>query len=267
MQCVNPLPLQSSTGGDFTVPCGKCIGCRAAKSKEWTQRLLNEQQYWPTESFVTLTYDDDHYPEDGSLHKEHIQGFFKSLRKKLDPYKIKYFACGEYGENTLRCHWHSIIFGVDERFDKLIYESWPYGDRISIDPVEPGAIAYVTGYVRKKIADNYGRYRKLGLALPFQLQSQGLGLRWAIDNKDTLEKNGLTREGKNISIPRYYIRKLNLNGDVMYRELSETYDERDREFIDRGMSYPEIVDELNRQRAQHKKNLKGRMSLKSPGDL
>lgn len=267
MQCVNPIPLSSKTGGDFIVPCGKCIGCRAAKAKEWTQRLLNEQAYWPTESFITLTYDDDHYPEGGKIVKKDLQCFFKKLRKKLDPYRIKYFACGEYGENTLRPHYHIIIFGIDERMDKIVYESWPYGERISIDTVTPGAIAYVTGYVRKKIADNYGRYRKLGLPLPFQLQSQGLGLRWAVDNKETLEKNGLTREGKKISIPRYYIRKLNLNGDIMYRELCEAYNERDQELIDRGMTYTEIINELYRQRSQHKKNLEGKMSLRRGGGL
>ena len=139
MVCNNPVVLSSVAGGDFRVPCGRCLGCRAAKSKEWAQRLLNEQAYWRTESFITLTYDDKNLPEGGKLVKSDLQLFFKRLRKNID-WPIKYYACGEYGDVTFRPHYHAIVFGIDKRDSKNIIKSWDKGERISIDTVEPAGL-------------------------------------------------------------------------------------------------------------------------------
>jgi hypothetical protein len=45
-------------------------------------------------SFITLTYDPDHLPKDGSLNVVHFQKFMKRLRKKISPLKIRFFHCG-----------------------------------------------------------------------------------------------------------------------------------------------------------------------------
>jgi len=61
--------------------------------------------------FVTLTYDDDHLPEDGSLNPRDVQLFLKRLRVGIAPIKVRYFAVGEYGEQTGRPHYHMALFG------------------------------------------------------------------------------------------------------------------------------------------------------------
>lgn len=65
--------------------------------------------------FITLTYDNNHIPADGSIDKRELQLFFKRLRKKINPIKIKYLACGEYGEKFGRPHYHACVCGVDLR--------------------------------------------------------------------------------------------------------------------------------------------------------
>ena len=52
------------------------------------------------------------------LKKSDFQKFIKRLRKDYD---IKYFACGEYGDKTLRPHFHAILFGVNFSDDKIIF--------------------------------------------------------------------------------------------------------------------------------------------------
>lgn len=103
MQCSKPIFLKEK---GLEVPCGKCINCRVSRSREWTIRLMNELQYYKTSLFVTLTYDDEHLPSDNGLHISDLQKYFKRLRRDLDysNRKIKYFACGEYGDQFGRPH-------------------------------------------------------------------------------------------------------------------------------------------------------------------
>ena len=67
MQCLNPLVVKNPNlfvNGDLRqtilVPCGHCIACRIARSREWAVRLLHESEFWDVFCFVTLTYDDEH---------------------------------------------------------------------------------------------------------------------------------------------------------------------------------------------------------------
>lgn len=117
------------------VPCGRCIGCRLEYSRQWAVRCMHEAQMHEANSFITLTYNNEHLPEDQSIHKEELQKFFKRLRKnlhtkysklKLPTPEIRYFACGEYGEKG-RAHYHAIIFGYDFP-DKLLFTKTKNGD-------------------------------------------------------------------------------------------------------------------------------------------
>lgn len=107
------------------IRCGKCYGCRMDKSKEWANRCLLELQDHDSAYFVTLTYDQEHvpisyypHPETGeaqpvlTLRKDDFQKFMKKLRKRVAPDLLRYFACGEYGSNTQRPHYHAIIYGL-----------------------------------------------------------------------------------------------------------------------------------------------------------
>lgn len=40
------------------LPCGRCIGCKLERSKQWAIRLMHEAQLHEANSFLNLTYDD-----------------------------------------------------------------------------------------------------------------------------------------------------------------------------------------------------------------
>ena len=95
------------------VPCGQCIGCRLDRARSWSVRMMHEAQLVDEKCFITLTYDDEHLPADGSLRKSDFQKFMKRLRKEYSDRRISYFMCGEYGEENHRPHYHAVLFGVD----------------------------------------------------------------------------------------------------------------------------------------------------------
>lgn len=93
------------------LPCGKCLSCRMMQARMWSVRCAYEAKMHDSNCFLTLTYNDEHLPENGSLCRDDYQRFIKRLRKYLDGHKIRYFGCGEYGSLNLRPHYHFIIFG------------------------------------------------------------------------------------------------------------------------------------------------------------
>lgn len=64
--------------------------------------------------FVTLTYDDLHVPQDGSVCPRELRLFLKRLRERVrdDGVEIRYYAVGEYGDLTQRPHYHLALFGL-----------------------------------------------------------------------------------------------------------------------------------------------------------
>lgn len=99
--------------GDIEVPCGQCIGCRVRKSSDWELRFVHEASMHDANCFVTLTYEGDSLPPDGSLCYRDFQLFMKRVRKRLGP--VRFGMCGEYGPVNLRPHYHACLFGVDFR--------------------------------------------------------------------------------------------------------------------------------------------------------
>lgn len=96
-----------------TVPCGKCIGCKLEHSRQWAIRCMHEKSLHLDNSFITLTYSDEHLPSDRSLDKSHFQKFIKRLRQRYSSTAFRYFHCGEYGERLSRPHYHALLFGFD----------------------------------------------------------------------------------------------------------------------------------------------------------
>lgn len=108
------------------IPCQQCYGCRLDRSRQWADRCMLEMEDHDSAYFVTLTYDNDHIPirkyvtdystgefdYSFSLVKRDFQLFMKRLRYYFPNDKIRYFASGEYGTETLRPHYHAIIFGL-----------------------------------------------------------------------------------------------------------------------------------------------------------
>lgn len=231
MDCNFPLTvIEPRSKRPLTVPCGKCMACRIARVRDWSVRLLDESSCWDKTSFISLTYSEDHVPITNcgklTLVKSDLQKFFKRCRKSLSS-SIKYFACGEYGDAGHRPHFHAIVFGSDFTEDgdwyihhydngQPIYTSdrisklWPYG-LATVDVVLPERIRYVCGYVEKKMyynpTDNF--LEGYGCLLPpFQLMSQGLGLRFFRKHEsDYIFSLKKTINGVAYSFPRYYLKK------------------------------------------------------------
>lgn len=125
-------------------------------------RCVHEASLYQDNAFITLTYDDEHLPHDGSLNKAHWQKFMKRLRFSTGA-KIRYFHCGEYGDSTARPHYHACLFGFDFP-DKVLYsqkkgvnlyysafleQQWGLG-HCTVGDVTFESAAYVARYVVKK---------------------------------------------------------------------------------------------------------------------
>ena len=82
-----------------TIPCGKCIACRANNASQWATRVMHEAQYVAAACFVTLTYSPEYVPKDYSLRKSDLQKFLKRLRIRLHREHLghirSFLACGE----------------------------------------------------------------------------------------------------------------------------------------------------------------------------
>lgn len=149
---------------NLRIPCGRCFGCRMSYAAVWATRLQHETMCWSRSAFVTLTYDDDHVGWRG-LQLDDLQKFLKRLRKAKNGAEesndrrtpIRYFAAGEYGEQTQRPHFHAALFNVelDARggHSDLLQRIWPFGFH-TISEFTAGRARYIAGYATKKV---YGR--------------------------------------------------------------------------------------------------------------
>lgn len=166
-RCFTPISIPNKEREEafHIVPCGQCIGCRLNRAESWTARMIHEAQLHEHNSFITLTYNDDNLPPDGSLAPDDVTRFFKRLRKYLGGKKILYYYCGEYGEQLSRPHYHIALFGYDFSTDRYphretqsgtVYRSptlerlWTYGFS-EIGNLEYDSARYVASYVQKKV--------------------------------------------------------------------------------------------------------------------
>lgn len=186
--------------------CGGCIACRINRAETWKTRLLHELPYWNESVYLTLTYSDEHLPKNASLKKNDLQSFIKLLRwHRKQP--LKYYACGEYGSESNRPHYHLIIFGCGKE-QKLFHTIWKKSElhTIKCGTVTPQSCRYVTGYIIDKLTGKAGEETYLNKEKPFTIQSQGLGSKWMEDNADKITQDIHENRQQH---PRYYRKKLN----------------------------------------------------------
>lgn len=238
-----------------TIPCGQCIGCRLEHSRQWAMRCLHEAQLYENNCFITLTYDQEHLPGDLSLDKSHFQKFMKRLRKKYPGEKIRYYHCGEYGEENKRPHYHACLFNHDfqdkqqwtVRNGTKLYVSeelmnlWPYGFS-TIGDVTFDSAAYVARYITKKITgkaleetnsqglkpyelydSNTGEITKIQSEYTTMSRRPGIGKDWYEKYKDDVYPSDfLVINGKRMRPPKYY-------DGLLEQEHEEQYDRRKHE--------------------------------------
>lgn len=262
MPCYFPLTAwQGSPGSQpifepragFTklqLPCSRCIGCRLEYSRQWAIRCMDEASLHEFNCFITLTYSDEHLPAHGSLRKSDFQDFMKRFRmhvtRKYGYYPIKFFMCGEYGEQLSRPHFHACIFGFDfpdkelwsvrdgvRLFRSPSLESlWPFGHS-TIGDVTFESAAYVARYCLKKVVgdgsiEHYSRMTDEGEIIPITPEyadmsrggrtGRGIGFNWLQQFSSDLNKDFITVNGKKVRPARYYDRILKQRDEVAFNE-------------------------------------------------
>lgn len=262
MKCLSPIAIKGhvsafvSEGLKFQfehvyVPCGQCIACRLNYAKFWSIRMMQELRKHDSACFATLTYDGEHYEEliddqgIGRLCKKDLQDFWKRLRKKR---KVRYFACGEYGDTFGRPHYHAIIYGVSPKEKDLIEETWQKG-QVHLGTVTEDSCQYVAKYMTKKL-----RGKSLEKALSedpnfqneFVLMSRrpGIGGDLDADMVKFIKENGFVyRKGFKSALPRYYKDKYDVETNLCeaqdfdeFQNHLQNFEKNDR-LIRKGMEF------------------------------
>lgn len=229
------------------VKCGKCTECLQQRSNEWAFRIMDECKQHAENCMLTLTYDEDHLPEGGNLVKRDVQLFMKSLRKQLEPVRLRFFCCGEYGSKKLRPHYHIIIFGwrppdmYPFQRDKkriMMYRSpmlekiWKAGFS-SVLEVTLQSAKYCAKYMQK--FNFLVEERKL--EPPFTLMSNRPGIGYNAISAECLTADRIYNNGKSIKVPRYYLKVLERGGhdltDFTNRRIAKAEMVGDRDLIER----------------------------------
>lgn len=237
-------------------------------------------------SFITLTYNDDNLPYDvfsplPSLCKRDVQLFMKRLRKKLNK-EIRFYLCGEYGENTHRPHYHAIIFGHDFNSDKdfhgssaTLSELWTYGNNF-VGYCNPKTIQYVAGYVTKKFVNK----KRDTITPEFTLMSRRPGIGFYAVNSyeqlfsnstsfvDFVNKNGVlpssvSFNGRTYPLDRYFKWKLydtlDLSTKKLYSRFMASLLQKQGQSLELG--YTNLIEFEDKIDLQSRKNLKAKYSI------
>lgn len=213
----------------MAVPCGRCVGCRVARSRAWAARCMHEASLHERNSFVTVTYSPESLPDDMSLSMREHQLFMKRLREAVSRKygtEFRFYMCGEYGELRKRPHYHYLFFGFDfpdKRFwyskhgvrlytSEFLESVWPFG-YCSIGDVTYESAAYVSRYVMKKMTGDkadetyFDPVTGVFRLAEFNRMSlrPGLAKDWFEQySTDVFPRDGVFHDGRFFAVPRYY---------------------------------------------------------------
>lgn len=247
----------------LSVPCGHCVNCLEQKTRQWTYRLMaqNRTTNYNKMAFITLTYDDEHLPENGSCCVADVQKFIKRIRRYYDYHggnnDLVYFGCTEYGGEKGRCHAHLLLMGLDYN-DLLPQKSklashntknclspfWKkgllnYGTDVSLQ--DSRLIRYVTKYIDKLDSENLYRYCEImGIEKPKVIKSLGLGADY-IKQKSGECGDLPSLNGMKVNLPPYWKKKLGLNNLYTFEDI-KTMKAEEKQKRDRLMQGQENTD-------------------------
>ncbi len=242
MACFHPLEAFQTDDGKvlfwkarhanrkLLLPCGRCIGCRIDRSRQWAVRCVHEAQMHKLNCFITLTYKDSELPPGGTLRPRDLVLFLKRLRRNLHPLLIRYYACGEYGDNLGRPHYHALLFGYDFP-DKTLHTTqrgvnlytskeltriWGHGIT-SIGAVTFQSAAYVARYIMKKINGDEQQRHYIAIdehtgecfnrepEYTVMSRNPGIGTSWYEKFKgDIFPDDHVVLQGRHYKTPRFY---------------------------------------------------------------
>lgn len=204
---------------------------------------MHESRSHDRNCFLTLTYDDQHLPEDFSLHYEHFQLFMKRLRKEFDGKTVRFYMCGEYGETNHRPHYHACIFGIDFPDKRLwrpsksgfnLYRSallerlWPWGFS-TIGDLTFETAAYTARYIMKKVTgDRAAKHYEVIESSTGEVHSRvpeftrmslkpGIGANWMDEfHSDVYPRDKVISRGVPSKPPRYYDKRFKQIDEAEY---------------------------------------------------
>ncbi len=237
------------------IPCGQCIGCRLQYAKTWANRCVCESLSHPdgTNWFVTLTYDPEHVPAGNrgqyTLDPPALSSWIKRLRRRLE-YNgtaadgVRFFACGEYGGQTLRPHYHVLLFNAPLSIGSIVARNnrgdcffdcpdvtntWTAG-HVLVGEFNWLTAAYTARYVLKKQTGlNADIYQELGIAPEFTRMSRrpGIGLDYLLNNyEDIYDDDNIVLppvDGKKkvVKPPKYFDDKYKLLEPEHYQQIKD----------------------------------------------
>lgn len=167
---------------------------------------------------VTLTYETPplSFNKLPTLNKKDYQDFMKRLRNGTDN-KLKYYACGEYGDETQRPHYHTIIFNTPRKWtldSRYIMDYWKNG-QVHLAPCNMKTINYTLKYLMK---GRWNPLHELDDRQPnFSLMSKNMGKNYltrAMQRHQIENLNSFVTlpSGVKTGMPRYYKDKLYTEG-------------------------------------------------------
>lgn len=224
--------------GDMPVqiPCGQCIGCRLEYARRWAVRCVFESLMYDQNCFVTLTYDDEHLPENANLRPEDFTKFMKRFRKLFNNDHIRYFQCGEYGSQTFRPHHHAIIFNFDfpdkQPFSvangnvtytsQILSKLWPFGHSL-IGTVSFESAGYCARYNLKKLGADKDYLKAIeGRHRPYITMSRRPGIGQGFYNKyfdDLYGQEFTVCNGVKMQPPPYFDKLLKIDNPQLYETI------------------------------------------------
>ena len=248
------------------LPCGQCIGCRLERSRQWAVRCMHEASVYRDNCWITLTYDPKFLPKDCSLNVKHFQDFFKRLRRKFGS-NIRFFHCGEYGDEGGRPHYHACVFNFDfpdRRYWKSVngykyYVSQELNDLWGMGHTCVGDLtfetaAYTARYIMKKVTGKNAlhHYNNINLVTGEIVSERrpeyvtmsrrpGIGRGW-FDRfyGDIMINDSVVVKGKEMSPPKFYFNQFevffpSVAEDMKFRRLIRAKkNKRDRYSLDCG---------------------------------
>lgn len=268
MPCFHPLRAFKTLGGDVVfaelkrhdivtrldLACGRCMGCRLDRAHDWAVRCLHEAQLHKENCFVTLTYEADELgraPQ--TLNYDHFRLFIKRTRHwarralprlESGPRKLRFYMCGEYGEQLDRPHYHACLFGIDFP-DKRVWSEtkgtytsetleqlWGHGF-CTIGAITYESASYTARYITDKITGdlaekhyeyidhNTGEIKHRKPQFNKMSLKPGIGANW-IDRftTDVYPHGAVVVNGRETRPPKYYDKRFKKTHPDDYEDLA-----------------------------------------------
>lgn len=197
---------------EIEVPCGTCILCREEYARQTAVKIHHESMMHEEGAFITLSYKDEHLPEHNSLNYEDIHRFWKRERQRLwrtAHIKLRHYTVGEYGDKTLRPHYHACVFGYGYLNNRVMLretptllwttpeleKAWGLGF-VSVGALNYATASYTASYITKKLRSKQQYVRTdtetgelIPLEQPRAFMSDNLGKTWWSKYGKYLEDN------------------------------------------------------------------------------